>query len=201
MAEQTDKYYKVAGWIILGVSFGYLISKVSQGRRDKQVMNRLTAKAELDRIVNTPKDMNTESINVVDEERKASKLRTSAFSETAQPSPTVKMAEVEMSQKQPQPQSFELPANALLGKNDSQGFDDGDVIYSLGNSNAKIARVVSGNYTFQNKSGESLGEFQAKHAQKLGIVTSKEVNGVFFKAAPDWKKYGFVEYQKIYKLR
>ena len=94
-----------------------------------------------------------------------------------------------------------MPRNIIKGQGGNIGqFADGDVIYSLINSDAKIARLVSGNYSFEDKSGVALGTIKVEPRQKLGVITRSDMTGVYYKVAPEYKRHAFIAYDKIYKL-
>ncbi len=208
MAENektTELYWKAAGLIVLGVGIGYLFSNRNKSKKSADTMNHLTAKAELDRITSEPpKDANTQVTVEPQDKVMSGEMRTSAFTQDKKEdvaAPTIIKVEPKQEATQNDTGSLTIPVNAYAGKmNNGMGFEEGDVIYSLGNQDAKIARAANGQYSFTDKNGNGLGAFKANHRQKLGVVTVKEPNGVYFKAAPDFKKYGFIGYEKIYKL-
>lgn len=220
MAE-TEKgsniYWKVAAGIFTGIGIMLLYNKFVEGKRNANTMNTLTAKAQLEQIVKdgekhekkpeVPLDPNTQSIQSEDKVI-TGEMRGNAFS--GQKEDVAEPTNIEIEKKQAPVKNAgsmnasgdaALPMNAFIGSvSNASGFDEGDVIYSLGNQDSRIARMVSGNFTFLDKSGNGMGVFKSNHRQKLGVIAAKGDNGVYFKAAPDWKRYGFIGYEKMYKL-
>ena len=208
--KTTDIYWKLFGILGLGIGVGFILSKWSKGKNDKNVVNHMTAKAELSKIVadGQPKiDPNVQTTDVADNKVLTGQMRSSAFKEDSKQdvaAPTI----IEVVEKKQEPvndsgsqQQAQIPPNAFVGSiGNGNGFEETDVIFSLGNQIAKQARIVSGNYVGVDKAGNNLGTVNFNHMQKLGIITAKDNNGVFFKVAPEWKKYAFISYDRIYKL-
>ncbi len=210
MAEEAKKtsniYWTVAGSLVVGFGIAVLVFKFQKGKANKNVMATLNAKAEVQKIVKQaePKDPNTEAV-VKEDKVETGQLRTDGFTGSTQDVAEPLYVKVE----KPQPKQevhqndtgVKLPSNAFSGAmNDGYGFEKGDVIYSLGNQSGKLARAVAGNFVLVDKSGNDMGDFKSTDTQKLGVIKSKEVNGVYFGMSPDYKRSGFIEYQKIYKL-
>lgn len=98
--------------------------------------------------------------------------------------------------------NYKLPPNAYVGAaGDAQGlFSVNDVVWSNRDQKVKLARVLGGDFTEVDDIGKPLGFADYKHRQKLGVIHSMAQYGAFIKLAPDFKKYGYVDYRGMFKM-
>lgn len=199
--------------LLVAGAIGAAVMKWKLNKKEKDITSKMAAKAELAKIVQSAAapviptvEMASTNVPSDAQENKVvtGTLRKDAFtggSENIAPPTVVKVVKQQEVQNDVGAQES-IPANAFVGVvNQPDGFQAGDIVYSKGNTESRIARLISGNYVFIDKDGNSLGVFTPKNRQKLGTVTMLDDRGLFYKAAPDFKKYGFIGYEKIYKLQ
>jgi hypothetical protein len=214
MAEEkkggTNIYYYVIGAIVFGVGLGFVLNMRSKNKLLAANPEQAKAQAELDRIMSQDigASKKAEAPDIVQNKVSTGEFRNDGFTGSKEDVAAPIVIKVEKpAEQQQQPSTahhdtgVKIPANAIKATSGNlDAFADGDVIYSLVDSESKLARLVSGNYTFNDKDGNNMGIMKAVPRQKLGTITKVDMTGVYFKVAPDFKKYAFVGYDKIYKL-
>ena len=209
MAETTNSesgiYWKVAGALVVGLGLGYAFMKYKSNKANGSLSAKVEAKKAIQDIVNPPSHASGTEVDAVENKVTTGEFRTDGF--TGATEDVAVPLNIKVVQKAAQPvqnvtvndTGSTLPVNAFTTRN-GNGFNTGDVIYSNGNQMFKIARPVTGSYSFADKNGDSLGTASTTNRQKLGVIKKVEENGVFFKISPDFKKFGFIGFEGIYKL-
>ena len=167
MAEEkkggSEIYYKILGVLVIGIGIGYLWNKHNQKKLMENSPSQQKLKAELEKITNTVasklNDSGSPDIDILTNKVSTGEFSKDGFAGGSEDVAVPTVVKVEKPAEKVEPAStmndagVKLPANAFkaVGAN-IEAFTDGDVIYSLGDSESKLARVVSGNFTFDDKS-------------------------------------------------
>ncbi len=216
--KDTEFYWKAAGIAVGLIGLAYLISKFTDSKGKAAVLDKAMQRKELERITSegnkssqpktTPlnksafdeKNPNVESTEILSETHKAANaIRDNAFEkgaeDVAQP-----MEVINEKSKEAKPDN-RIPPNSYVGAAGNSGaFGEGEVVWAYKNQDVRKVKVLGGNFEEKDSSGNPFGTVPYKHKAKLGVIHNLTPNGAFVKLAPDYKSYGYVDFENMYKL-